>query len=126
MKKCFSTVWEIDDNTKIVGMNILILNDEEENSVCSFNDINKIIAEKRSESDAFFNTFAPFFNHSLTTNIFNTLPQIFYVNITLQAMGGESRLLLIKTLFIISYRYNGRKLLQKYYANPSKCFRHFH
>ena len=76
-------VWEIDDNTKIVGMNILILDDEEENSVCSFNDINKIIAEKRSESDAFFNTFAPFFNHSLTTNIFNTLPQIFYVNITL-------------------------------------------
>lgn len=76
-------VWEIDDNTKIVGMNILILNDEEDNSVYSFNDINKIIAEKRSQSDTFFNIFAPFFNHSLTTNIFNTLPQIFYINVSL-------------------------------------------
>ena len=76
-------MWEIDDNTKIVGMNILILNDEEENSVRSFSDINKIIAEKRRESDALFDTFAPFLNHSLTTNIFNILPQMFYVNITL-------------------------------------------
>lgn len=76
-------VWEIDDNTKIVGMNILILNDEEDNSVHSFNDINKIIAEKRSESDTFFNIFAPYFNQSLTTNIFNTLPQIFYINVSL-------------------------------------------
>lgn len=76
-------VWEIDDNTKIVGMNILILNDEEDNSVHSFNDINKIITEKRSESNTFLNIFAPFFNHSLTTNIFNSLPQIFYINVSL-------------------------------------------
>ena len=76
-------VWEIDDNTKIVCMNILIINDEEDNSVHSFNDINKIIAEKRSETDTFFDLFAPFFNQSLTTNIFNTLPQIFYINVSL-------------------------------------------
>ena len=31
-----------------------------------------------------------------------------------------------KSLFIISYRYNGRNLLQNYEHNPSKCFRHFH
>ena len=76
-------MWEIDDNTKIVGMNILTFNDKEDNSVHSFNDINKIIAEKRSESDTFFNIFAPYFNQSLTTNIFNTLPQIFYINVSL-------------------------------------------
>ena len=76
-------IWEIDDDTKIVGMDILILNDEEENSVRSFNDINKVIAEKRKESDTFFNLFAPFFNQSLTANIFNTLPQIFYINVSL-------------------------------------------
>ena len=78
-------VWEIDDNTKIVCMNILILNDEEDNSVHSFNDINQIMAEaeKRKESDTFFDLFAPFFNQSLTTNIFNTLPQIFYINVSL-------------------------------------------
>lgn len=46
-KVLFNYVWEIDDNTKIVCMNILILNDEEDNSVHSFNDINKIIAEKK-------------------------------------------------------------------------------
>lgn len=76
-------VWEIDDNTKIVGMNILTFNDKGDNSVHSFNDINKIIAEKRKETNTFFNIFAPFFNQSLTTNIFNTLPQIFYINVSL-------------------------------------------
>ena len=82
-KVLFNYVWEIDDNTKIVCMNILILNDEEDNSVHSFNDINKIIPETRSESDTFFNIFTPYFNQSLTTNIFNTLPQIFYINVSL-------------------------------------------
>ena len=82
-KVLFNYVWEIDAHTNSVGMHPLPLQQPAAPSAHSFNDIYKILAEKRREAATFFNIFAPYFNQSLTTNIFNTLPQIFYINVSL-------------------------------------------
>lgn len=75
--------WEIDDTTRILGVDVLLMtNDESENAVYDISDINNTLNKKAKDIDDFIkkvNDIIRIYNDNTSVPL---LPQLYYIEIT--------------------------------------------
>lgn len=75
-------IWEINDTTRILGVDVLLMTDESDNVVYDISDINNALNKKAKDIDNFIkkvNDIIRIYNDSTPVPL---LPQLYYVEVT--------------------------------------------